>query len=93
MKVAAIIDYDPVKVKDTFAAHRVYLRVFLENGQLRAAGPFAEDSGGLWILDVKTVEEADKIVKDDPFVAAGAIVAWKIRPLSYWSAQQARGDA
>ena len=95
MKVAAIIEYtaDQVKVKEHFAAHRVYLRQFLENKQLRAAGPLAEDTGAIWILDVESVEAADKIVKGDPFYEADAIVDWKIRKLAYWSAKEARGSA
>ena len=93
MKVAAIIDYtgDKEKVKDNFPAHRVYLRQFLENGQLRAAGPFAEDAGAIWILEVEKIEEANNIVKGDPFYEVGAIVGWKIQPFAYWSAQEARG--
>ena len=71
---------------------RRYLRRFLENEQLRAAGPFANDEGALWVLDAETAEAAEEIVKGDPYVEAGAIVSWKIRPLAYWSAQQAKGS-
>ena len=93
MKVAAIIEYnqDRNMVKDHFAAHRVYLRQFLENEQLRGAGPLAEDAGAIWILDVEKEEDADRIVKGDPFYEAGAIVGWKIRKLAYWSAKGDRG--
>ncbi|KAK0861111.1 hypothetical protein LTR87_017071 [Friedmanniomyces endolithicus] len=95
MKVAAIIDYSPdrEKVKEIFPAHRVYLRQYLENGQLRAAGPFAEDSGAVWILEVTKAEDADEIVKGDPFYKAGGIVGWTIRHFSYWSAKESRGSA
>ena len=95
MKVAAIIDYaqDKEKVQAIFPEHRVYLRTFLENGKLRAAGPLAEDAGAIWILDVETVAEADEVVKGDPFHTAGAIVGWKVLPLAYWSAKEARGSA
>ena len=93
MKVAAILEYlaDRGKVKANFAEHRAYLRTFLENGQLRAAGPFAGDAGALWVLEVETVEDAEEIVKGDPFVAAGVVVSWQIRPFAYWSAQEAKG--
>ena len=58
MIVGAIIDYaqDEEKVKDVWPAHRAYLRTFLENGKLRAAGPFTEHAGALWILDGETEE-------------------------------------
>ena len=93
MNFAAIIEYgdDKAKVKALHSSHREYLRKFLENGQLRAAGPFADDAGALWVLDTETAEQADDIVKGDPFRAAGVIVSWDIRPFAYWSAQAAKG--
>ena len=93
MKFVAIIKYgDKEKVKASHLVHREYLRQFLENEQLRAAGPFADDEGALWVLEAETAEAAEEIVKGDPYVEAGAIVSWKIRPLAYWSAQQAKGS-
>lgn len=93
MKFAAIIEYGGHKdaLRANHAAHRTYLRSFLENGQLRAAGPFAEDAGALWVLDAENAEAAEEIVKADPLVDLGVITSWKIRPLAYWSAQEARG--
>ena len=51
MKVAAIIEYGPDKeqVKAHHSKHGEYLRRFLGNEQLRAAGPLADDAGALWI--------------------------------------------
>ena len=93
MKFAAIIEYGPDKdkVKAVHTAHRDYLRTFLEKGQLRAAGPFADSEGALWVQDAESAEAAEGIVKSDPYVSAGIIVDWKIRPLAYWSAQEAKG--
>ncbi len=93
MKVAAIIEYngDKEQVRALHQAHRQYLRQFLENEQLRAAGPLADDAGALWVLEVENVEEAEAIVKGDPYVAAGVILNWRIRPFAYWSAKEARG--
>ena len=93
MKFVAIIEYqDKEKVKAFHSAHREYLRRFLENEQLRAAGPFVDDEGALWVLEAETAEAAEGIVKGDPYVEAGVIISWKIRPLAYWSAQQAKGS-
>ena len=93
MKFAAIIEYggDKEALKANHPAHRIYLRSFLENGQLRAAGPFADDAGALWVLDADSAEAADQIVRGDPLVAAGVIARWTIRPIAYWSAQEAKG--
>ena len=79
------------RIKATWPAHRVYLRSFLDSGKLLAAGPFENGSGALWVLDVDTVEEADEIVKGDPFVAAGTITGWTVRRFAYWSAQESKG--
>ena len=94
MKFAAILEYEPGKeqVEAHHTAHREYLRRFLENGQLRAAGPFADDAGALWILNAETPEAAEEIVNGDPYVAAGVLVKWQIRPIAYWSAQAAKGE-
>ena len=93
MKFAAIIEYsdDKESLKATHPAHRAYLRTFLESGQLRAAGPFADDAGALWVLDADDAEAADAIVRGDPLVGAGVITSWNIRPIAYWSAQEAKG--
>ena len=93
MKFAAIIEYgtDGDALKATHPAHRSYLRTFLENGQLRAAGPFAEDAGALWVLDADSAEAAEAIVKGDPLVGAGVVTGWTVRPIAYWSAQEAKG--
>ena len=94
MKFAAIIEYgeDKGALKSNHAAHRTYLRTFLENGQLRAAGPFADDAGALWIIDAADAAAAETIVKGDPLVEAGVITSWKVRPIAYWSAQEAKGE-
>ena len=93
MKFAAIIEYgdDKDSLRTNHPAHRSYLRTFLESGQLRAAGPFADDTGALWVLDADSAEAAEDIVKGDPLVGAGVITSWIIRPIAYWSAKEAKG--
>ena len=93
MHIAALITYghDKEAFKRLYHPHRAYLRTFLDNGQLRAAGPFADDAGALWIIEADTLDAAETIVSADPLVAAGVIVGWKLQPLSYWSAKEAKG--
>ena len=42
------------------------LRQFLENEQLRGAGPFADDEGALWVLEAETAEAAEELSKAIP---------------------------
>ena len=93
MKFAVIIEYgtDKDRLEANHPAHRTYIRTLLESGQLRAAGPFADDAGGLWVLDAETAEAAEAILKQDPLVAAGVIASWRIRPMFNWSAREAKG--
>ena len=94
MKIAAIIEYalGNEKLKTIAPAHREYLRGFLENEQLRAAGPLADDAGALWVLEVEGLDEAETIIKGDPYFAAGVFVKWQLHPLAYWSAKEAKGS-
>lgn len=91
MKFAAVIEYnrDEDRIKAHFPAHRQYLRTFLENGQLLAAGPFADDCGALTIYEADTAEQVEGWIRGDPFHAAGIITSWQVRPLAYWSAKAA----
>ena len=94
MKIATLIEYsqDQDKIKVTAAAHRQYFRRFLDNGQLYAAGPLAENAGALWILEVENTEEVETIIKGDPYFGVGVFVTWQIIPLAYWSAKEAKGS-
>ncbi len=93
MKFAVIIEYGADK--DGLTTNHAFIGHTFEHssttGQLRAAGCFADDAGALWVLDADTAQAADEIVGGDPLVAAGVITSWRIRPLAYWSAQEAKG--
>jgi uncharacterized protein YciI len=94
MKIATIMEcsQDKDKIKAFAAAHRQYFRDFLDNGQLRVAGPLTDNAGALWILEVETTEEVETIIKGDPYFTAGVFVKWQIIPLAYWSAKEAKGS-
>lgn len=53
--------------------HLAFLRRQMEAGKLLYAGPFADDSGGLNIYSVADLEEVDRLVRQDPAVAHGAV--------------------
>jgi uncharacterized protein YciI len=66
------------KIQDEHLANigRLY-----NEGKLKVAGPFGDDGKwiGLFILDCANREEAEKLVKTDPAVAAGRLV-YEIHP-------------
>lgn len=82
MKFAAIIEYlqDKSKVDEIRPTHRQYLRSLKEKGQIAATGPFTDDSGALIIYEAPTKEDAEALLKGDPFNQAGIFVKYVIRP-------------
>lgn len=52
--------------------HLEFLRTLKKDGKLFAAGYFEDNSGGMIILSVNSHEEAEAIVKKDPFVVEEA---------------------
>lgn len=82
MKYAAVIEYS--RDKDKIAAirpvHRQYLATLREHGQLAASGPFTDDSGALIVYEAASAEEAEKLLKGDPFHANGIFLSYVMRP-------------
>ena len=82
MKYAASIEYsqDTKLVEALRPAHREYLSALLANGLLFASGPYADGSGALIIYEADTPDEAERLLKSDPFHAAGVFLNWQMRP-------------
>jgi uncharacterized protein YciI len=63
---------------DIFAGHMANIGRLAEEGKLAVAGPFGKNDKnyrGLYIFNVTTVEEAEKLVLTDPAVKSGVLVA------------------
>jgi uncharacterized protein len=63
--------------KEIFAGHFANIGRLADEGKLSVAGPFGKnDKGyrGLYIFNVATIEEAEKLVVLDPAVKAGVFV-------------------
>ncbi len=58
------------------AAHLANIKKMAEAGKLVLAGPFMNDGElrGIYIFNVKTVEEAEALTNSDPAVQAGSLV-------------------
>lgn len=60
--------------------HMANINKMYNEGKLICAGPFADDKGGgIFILTVKTEDEAKKLIENDPAVKAGRLT-YEIRP-------------
>lgn len=55
--------------------HLEYLLAMHEQGRLIMGGPFADGTGGLIVLSVKDMAEAEQLVAKDPAVVAGILKA------------------
>jgi len=63
---------------DMFAGHMANIGRLADEGKLAVAGPFRKNDRqyrGLYIFNVKTVEEAQKLVETDPVVKARMMIA------------------
>jgi uncharacterized protein YciI len=82
MKFAAVIEYiqDKDKIQSLRPIHRQYLFQLRDSGQLAAAGPFTDDWGALIIYEAASAEEAEKLLRGDPFHQNGIFVHWVMRP-------------
>jgi uncharacterized protein YciI len=62
---------------EMFKGHFANMQRLAKEGKLVLAGPFAEagDWRGLFIFDVKTVDEAKALTATDPVIATGEMVA------------------
>ncbi len=91
MKFAAVIEYlqDKAKVAEVRPVHRQYLTSLRERGQLVAAGPFTDDSGALIVYEAPSKEEAEKLIRGDPFHQNGIFLRWQLRP---WNPVMANHD-
>jgi uncharacterized protein YciI len=78
----------PGPKQEGIGEHVAYFSRQLDAERLLMGGPFTDGSGGMMILAVETVEEAERIAKDDPAVQAGLLQV-QVRP---WMVPLRRGD-
>lgn len=81
MKFATTIQYgNPDKIAEVRPTHREYLGMLKEQGKLWASGPFEDDSGALIIYEAETQDEAEQLVRNDPFHEAGVFQSYTMKP-------------
>ncbi len=69
-------DRSPAEAAELQKAHLENIGRMAEEGTLVLAGPFLDsgDIRGIYIFNVKTIEEAKKLTKSDPAIQAGSLV-------------------
>lgn len=82
MRIAAIIEYsqDKAQIAQIRPVHRQYLASLRDSGKLAISGPFTDDSGALIVYEANTPEEAEKLLRGDPFFENGIFLTYKLRP-------------
>lgn len=67
---------DSIKATNLQRAHMSNIKRLAKEGKLVIAGPFLDDGilRGIYIFNVKTVEEAKKLTETDPAIQAGSLV-------------------
>ncbi|AFK03614.1 YCII-related protein [Emticicia oligotrophica DSM 17448] len=67
---------DSVTAINLQKAHMENIGRLADEGKLVVAGPFTDDTDlkGIYIFDVKTIEEAQKLCETDPAIKAGSLM-------------------
>lgn len=60
--------------------HLAYVQSLHEDGTVVLAGPVGDGSGAMMVLHVDSEDEARRVVRDDPYTAAGVGVDHVLRP-------------
>ena len=59
--------------------HAEFIDALIEKGTFVMGGPFADNSGSLSLLEGVIVDEAKRIISEDPFVENGVFVLDDVR--------------
>ena len=61
-------------------AHLENLRPLVNAGKVKIAGPFADGSGSLIIVDMESEADATAFAKNDPYMVGGVFERVEVRP-------------
>lgn len=82
---------DSVSTAKLQEGHMANIQKMADDGHLAIAGPFGDDGDwrGIFIFKTKTIEEAKKLVEQDPMIKAGRLI-YEIHP--WWTMKGAKLD-
>jgi len=78
--------YTKEELAEIQKGHLANINKYAEEGKINIAGPFGDDTEkrGILIFDVESIEEAEKILAEDPAVKAGRL-KYELHP--WWGAK------
>ena len=63
------------------AAHLAHAQPFVDRGELLLGGALAEPvDGAVLLFQGDSPEPAERFARDDPYVRAGLVTRWRVRP-------------
>jgi uncharacterized protein YciI len=70
----------PFREQPNVELHAAFMRSLEARGVMAIGGPFLDDeSGGMAVVAVDTVEEAEALAREDPSIANG-LLTFRVRP-------------
>ncbi|GGS20252.1 MULTISPECIES: YciI family protein [Actinokineospora] len=60
-------------------AHREWLAGYVESGRVLAAGPWADDSGGFFVVSAEDRAALDELIAKDPYTTENVAARREIR--------------
>ncbi|GAA3802871.1 MULTISPECIES: YciI family protein [Amycolatopsis] len=71
--------YDQGKYAEVRPRHREYLAKLAAEGTVAVAGPFADDSGGVFLIQAEDADSLQAVLDADPYVVEGALESFTVR--------------
>jgi len=68
-----------VREQPDWDAHAEFVDALIERGTFVMGGPFSDNSGSMSLLEGIDVDEARRLIEDDPFMKNGVFVLEEIR--------------
>jgi uncharacterized protein YciI len=68
-----------VREQPDWDAHAEFVDALIERGTFVMGGPFGDNSGSMSLLEGIDVDEAHRILEDDPFIKNGVFALEEIR--------------
>ena len=70
---------DADKVQACRPTHQQYIFALLAKGHVVAAGSFPDGSGGLFVYEAESLEQARAFMENDPYIEAGAVTHYTVK--------------